>query len=136
MKKTRRVFLSEFGFYAGALGMMSTLPLVGCNTTSKMTDAKSGKPGEMFFKISLAQWSLHKALFAKKMDNLDFAAKAKNDFGIDGLEYVNQFFADKATDKAYLKEMKKRALIFLKWMIIYNLKTEFIELVKIKNVIL
>jgi sugar phosphate isomerase/epimerase len=61
------------------------------------------------FKISLAQWSLHKALFAKQMDNLDFAARARKEFGVDGLEYVNQFFKDKAKDTAYLGEMKKRA---------------------------
>ncbi len=43
------------------------------------------------------------------MDNLDFAAKAKNDFGIDAIEYVNQFFKDKAKDKDYLQQMKTRA---------------------------
>lgn len=43
------------------------------------------------------------------MDNLDFAAKAKKDFGIEAVEYVNQFFKDKAKDKKYLAEMKKRA---------------------------
>jgi hypothetical protein len=48
------------------------------------------------FKISLAQWSLHKALFDKKLDNLDFAKTAKEKFGIDAIEYVNQFFKDKA----------------------------------------
>ena len=62
-----------------------------------------------FFKISLAQWSLHKTLFNKKLDNLDFAMKTKNDFGISAVEYVNQFFKDKAKDKTYLGEMKKRA---------------------------
>ncbi|MFN0085028.1 MAG: sugar phosphate isomerase/epimerase family protein [Blastocatellia bacterium] len=61
------------------------------------------------FRISLAQWSLHRALFAKKLDNLDFARKAKLDFGIGAVEYVNQFFKDKAGDKAYLNEMLKRA---------------------------
>ena len=65
--------------------------------------------GELFFKISLAQWSLNRALFSKKLDNLDFAAKTKNDFGIEGVEYVNQFFMDKAKDKTYLNEMNKRA---------------------------
>jgi L-ribulose-5-phosphate 3-epimerase len=60
------------------------------------------------FKISLAQWSLHKPLFAKKMDNLDFAKVAKEQFNIDGIEYVNQFFKDKAKDETYLAEMKKR----------------------------
>ena len=62
---------------------------------------------KLLFKISLAQWSLHKELFDGKLDNLDFAKTSKNDFGIDAVEYVNQFFKDK--DKAYIKEMKKRA---------------------------
>lgn len=61
------------------------------------------------FKISLAQWSLHRALYGKQLDNLDFAATAKNGFGIDAVEYVNQFFKDKAEDHAYLAEMKQRA---------------------------
>jgi len=42
------------------------------------------------------------------MDNLDFAKTAR-EFGIDAIEYVNQFFMDKATDKKYLAGMKKRA---------------------------
>jgi sugar phosphate isomerase/epimerase len=65
---------------------------------------------EPLFKISLAQWSLHKALFAKKIDHLDFAKTAKNEFGIDAVEYVNQFFKDKAKNESYLADMKKRAL--------------------------
>jgi sugar phosphate isomerase/epimerase len=64
------------------------------------------------FRISLAQWSLHKPLFAKEMDNLDFAQVAKEKFGIDGVEYVNQFFKDKAKDETYLAEMKKRTSDF------------------------
>ncbi|MFM2223532.1 MAG: hypothetical protein RLZZ78_1789, partial [Armatimonadota bacterium] len=58
------------------------------------------------FKISLAEWSLHKALFEKKMDNLDFARVAREEYGCEGLEYVNQFWKDKATDKAYLNDLK------------------------------
>ena len=61
------------------------------------------------FQISLAEWSLHKTLFAGKLNNLDFAATAKQEFGIDAIEYVNQFFKDKAQDAAYLAELKKRA---------------------------
>ncbi len=61
------------------------------------------------YKISLAQWSLHKMLKGGKLDNLDFAATTKNEFGIEGIEYVNQFFKDKAKDKAYLAQMNKRA---------------------------
>jgi L-ribulose-5-phosphate 3-epimerase len=61
------------------------------------------------FKISLAQWSFNRALFSGKMDNLDFARVAAEQFDIHAVEYVNQFFKDKATDRAYLAEMKKRA---------------------------
>ena len=49
------------------------------------------------FKISLAQWSLHRAFFskdkAKALDPLRFAEIAKKDHGIDAVEYVNQFYA-------------------------------------------
>jgi sugar phosphate isomerase/epimerase len=61
------------------------------------------------FQISLAEWSLHRTLFSKKLDNLDFAKTAKNDFGIEAIEFVNQFFKDKAKDQAYLGELKKRS---------------------------
>lgn len=61
-----------------------------------------------FFEISLAEWSLHKALFAKKITNLDFPVIARKEFGIRTVEYVNQFFKDKANDTAYLNELLKR----------------------------
>lgn len=61
------------------------------------------------FRISLAEWSLHRALFSKKLDNLDFAKTAKEDYGIEAIEFVNQFFKDKARDQTYLAELKKRA---------------------------
>jgi L-ribulose-5-phosphate 3-epimerase len=65
--------------------------------------------GDELFRISLAQWSLHKTLFAGKLDNLDFARTAREGFGIHAIEYVNQFFTDKAKDETYLGEMKRRA---------------------------
>ncbi len=65
-------------------------------------------PKKMEFQISLAQWSLHRALRAKKFDNLDFPAVAKNDYGISVVEYVNQFFKDKAEDTAYLNQLLQR----------------------------
>ena len=42
------------------------------------------------------------------LDNLDFAETAKTEFGIEAVEYVNQFFKDKAKDMKYLAEMKRR----------------------------
>ena len=64
--------------------------------------------GQPWFQISLAQWSFHRALFSGTMDHLDFAKVAKTDFGIGAVEYVNQFFKDKAKDEKYLAEMKRR----------------------------
>lgn len=58
--------------------------------------------------ISLAEWSLHKTLFSKKMDNLDFPGVARNTYGIGAVEYVNQFFKDKAEDTAYLNQLLQR----------------------------
>lgn len=59
------------------------------------------------FKISLAQWSLHKALFnTKEITNLDFPKVAREQYGIEAVEFVNSFFKDKAHDSAYLKDLK------------------------------
>ena len=61
------------------------------------------------FEISLAEWSLHRTINGGKLDNLDFAKTAKQDYGINAIEFVNQFFKDKAKNSEYLAELKKRA---------------------------
>lgn len=61
------------------------------------------------FRISLAEWSLHSTIFAGKLDNLDFPRAAKQQFGIAAVEYVNQFFKDKAKDTEYLADLAGRA---------------------------
>ena len=63
----------------------------------------------MPFKISLAEWSLHRTIRSKKIDHLDFFDITKNKFGLSAVEYVNVFFFDKANDSGYLNEMKIRA---------------------------
>lgn len=97
MMNTRRQFLKSSAAAAAGLSFLSW---------SSFSQAAE-KP--LPFKISLAEWSLHRTLFGKKLDHLDFAKTAKEEFGIDGVEYVNQFFKDKAKDEAYLGDMKKRA---------------------------
>jgi L-ribulose-5-phosphate 3-epimerase len=61
------------------------------------------------FKLSLAQWSLHRAYRAKTLDPLRFAETARKDYDIHAVEYVNQFYKDKKQDDAYLKNLKKVA---------------------------
>jgi sugar phosphate isomerase/epimerase len=64
---------------------------------------------EPLFKISLAEWSLNRTLFAGELVNMDFPTTAKQDYGIEAVEYVNSFFKDKAEDRTYLSELKQRA---------------------------
>ncbi len=70
-----------------------------------------GSTGSLY-EISLAQWSLNREFFgrggAEKRDPLDFAKIARG-LGIGAIEYVNQFYMDKARDAAYLAELNKRA---------------------------
>ena len=95
----RREFLLQ-SLSAGAAATAASLVLPAVSAQEKK---------EPLFKISLAEWSLHKTLFAKKLDNLDFAKTAKQEFGIEAVEYVNQFFKDKAKDEKYLADLKQRA---------------------------
>jgi sugar phosphate isomerase/epimerase len=114
MSTNRRKFLQQLGGLAAGMGVVSA-GLASCNDSGN-TDATAKNdstpatttPPAPWFEISLAQWSLHKTLFEKKMDNLDFPAAAKNTYGISIVEYVNQFFKDKAKDEKYLAELLKR----------------------------
>ena len=74
--------------------------------SSLLSNADHHKKKQLF-EISIAEWSLHKSLFGEKISNLDFPVVAKKEFKISAVEYVNQFFKDKATDKNYLNELKK-----------------------------
>ena len=93
MKRTRREFLQTAALAAAGI------PLLSNASFGREYLAKSP------FEISLAEWSLHKALWEKKMTNLDFPVKAVKDFGISGVEYVSTFFKDTGTE--YLNELLK-----------------------------
>lgn len=95
--KDRRSFIKDLGMLTAGVGLASLLPLEALSAFKK-------EP----YLISLAQWSLHNTLFAKKLDNLDFPLKAKRDFDIHIVEYVSIFFDKKEKDPAYLKELKNR----------------------------
>lgn len=70
--------------------------------------ALAATPARFHFDLSLAQWSLHKALFSNQISTLDFPVIARKSYGIGAVEYVNQFFYEKAKDKTFLSELKKR----------------------------
>jgi sugar phosphate isomerase/epimerase len=92
----RRAFLKNSAVASAAVALGS------CTTQNASSRNKE------LFEISLAEWSLNRALFGKKLDHLDFPLTARRDYGIDAVEYVNQFWMDKARDQKYLAELKKR----------------------------
>ncbi len=98
MSTDRRIFLKQLGIIAAGAGSLSSMPFI----------AEASPVKKSFFEISLAQWSLHKTLFSNKITNLDFPLIAQKEFGISVVEYVNQFFKDKAKDNTYLNELLKR----------------------------
>lgn len=82
------------------------------------------------FRISLAQWSLHRTFYGTLPPGtdrvellrtdpdralqgtahpLDFPVMARRDYGLDGVEYVNTFMFGHADDRRYLDELKRRA---------------------------
>jgi sugar phosphate isomerase/epimerase len=63
---------------------------------------------ESLFSISLAQWSLHQALFAGYIQSIDFPRITKEQFGIDAVEYVNSFFPDRQPAPEFVSELKTR----------------------------
>lgn len=99
---TRRTFIKTSALGAGALLVHPWL--------------KAAALQESGLEISLAEWSYHRSIEAGKIDHLEFAAKAKKDFGINAVEYVNGLFGSKkrnfkeaGKDQKYLAEMLKRS---------------------------
>jgi len=127
MKNKRREFIRNSMFAAAGLEMLSVIPgmasgvirafpgtengrMNGAHPVAKsaMTVAglekmQDGDPDQAPFRISLAEWSLHRALRSKEMTNLDFPVKAALDFDIYGVEYVSTFFLN--TSKDYLSDL-------------------------------
>lgn len=95
----RRLFLKTGSLGAAAIGLASV------DSGAAAFGLRPRPP----FDISLAEWSLHQHLEQGKMTNLDFPVVARKKFGIGCVEFVDQFFADKARDTKYLNELKKRA---------------------------
>jgi sugar phosphate isomerase/epimerase len=65
-------------------------------TSFKTSPKNSSKAMEAkpYFKLSLAEWSVHKAIVQDKtLDPIDFAQKA-HEMGFEGLEYVSQLYTN------------------------------------------
>ena len=97
MASDRRTFIK--GAAAG-ITAAAFLPAYSLSNTMDSNDT-------LFFKVSLAQWSLHRTLKAGEMDNLDFPAVSRERFDIHAVEYVNQFFP--SSSEKYTRELLKRS---------------------------
>ena len=111
MQIDRREFLAGS---SRTLASISLIGLVGCaakQTSGAWQDAAAAgarvdKP--RLFEISLAQWSLHRSLRKKTIRDVDFARVASEQ-GFTAIEYVNQFFKDKARDRDHIAALKNAA---------------------------
>ena len=135
----RRIFIKQSALISAGLSATALgLGTAGCGSSNQSaTEADStavevDAAAEPIFKISLAEWSFHNALFNpdlfklpwseigpkfkndyafvianSKMQHLDFPEKAAA-MGFEGVEYVNTFFFDKAENTEYLLELKNR----------------------------
>jgi sugar phosphate isomerase/epimerase len=99
---TRRTFLKQSALGAGAIILAPSM---------NVSPVKNSR-----LKISLAEWSLHRALQSGKIDHLDFPSIASKDYKISAVEYVNGFFGGKKMDfkeagknKTYLNELLNRS---------------------------
>jgi len=99
----RRTFLQK------SLATGASLAAAGSLSRIAKADGPARRQPSRLFKISLAEWSFHRALGAGTMNHLDFPRVAQLDYGIHGIELVNQFFKDKAKDRKYLGQFKRRA---------------------------
>ncbi len=135
MDKKRREIIKRAGLSSIALGTLGSGFLISCGQNkpaeeSSMEEAGAQQASAPWFQISLAQWSLHNMIFGEinmgweefgralkedassvlngTLDPIDFPAFAKNEFGIDAVEFVNTFYMDKAENMEYLGDLKQR----------------------------
>jgi sugar phosphate isomerase/epimerase len=89
----RRDFIAKAGLASTAIALSPSL-ITSCDQ-------------EPWFKISLAQWSLHRSLQSGELKHLSFPTKAKQAFGITAVEYVSTFFEGWEIDDKYVAELKR-----------------------------
>ena len=97
-KHTRRNFI-EKSVMLGAAGFLA--PALTNNTKSMAT------PRMTHDDISLAQWALVDEIRDNKWKNLDFPKIAREDFDLNGIEFVNTLF--EVPTNSYLNQLKKNA---------------------------
>lgn len=77
--------------------------------SASMSELLAQGTSEEPFKISVAEYSLHRMIAAGELDPRDYGPYCKEKFGVEAVEYWMGPFADKVNDRAYLDEMQKKS---------------------------
>jgi len=96
----RRDFV--YGSILSTVGVTS-LGTLGC-LSNKVNKSTSEGP-----LISLAQWSLNRAFFGGSLDPKNFPTIAKNDYDINAVEYVNQFYTKQVEQESFWISLRRQA---------------------------
>jgi L-ribulose-5-phosphate 3-epimerase len=106
---SRRGFLAGAGAAAAALLLgRAASGQSGASAEPASVRARAGRVAPPFA-ISLAQWSLHRALQSGRLGPDDFPRIARHDFGIDAIEHVSVFLAGHVTSPPRLAALRRRA---------------------------
>jgi len=96
--RSRRSFIKKTALASAAISSYSVFPV------NSVLSNKRSNP-----KVSLAQWSLHRAFKEGSLQAEDFASIARNSFDMEAVEYVNQFYVKNATNEVFWNQLKNSA---------------------------
>ena len=96
-KVTRREFIGKFAQTTAGIGAALVAPALAAESAGKIGD----------YKISLAEWSLHRRHFDGKLNLIDFPKVTREEFGIGAIELVNVFFPSPTYN--FLRDLNRRA---------------------------
>ena len=101
----RRNFITKTSVAGLSVSLLGTY---ACKGIKKVENANAAEVEavtvvEPFFKLSLAQWSIHRMINNDGVNPYSFAEKAKN-WGFEGLEYVSQLYNPELSDAEYSTE--------------------------------
>ncbi len=108
----RRRFLKHSVYALPSLALLNTWACGGASSnkeSEKMTEPDQPVSNELFFKISLAQWSLNRAFKTGELQVEDFAKIAKEDYDISAIEYVSSLYLEHAGKDSYFLDLNRRA---------------------------
>lgn len=91
-----KIYPTKFTYFFIAIFLMAGI--ISCKDNQKNQDQEidetaQAENNDPFFKLSLAQWSLNKQIFAGDTDPMEFARVA-NELGFEGVEYVSGLYAE------------------------------------------